>query len=115
MSTLSALRLTSDVQAALVAFRRGVEEYFGDRCRAVVLFGSRARGEARSESDADVMLVLDHVDRADFVAVTDLCGDLLVAHDVIIDPHVVSEGQLARDRAQERPLAMEIERDGVPL
>lgn len=112
---LSGLRLTADVAAALAGFRRGLEERFGSRLRELKLFGSRARGEARHDSDADVLVVLDHVDRADFVAVTDLCGDLLVQHDVIIDPQVIGADRIARDRAEERPLAMEIERDGVAL
>jgi predicted nucleotidyltransferase len=33
-------------------------ELYGDRLFSVILFGSHARGEATSESDIDVMIVL---------------------------------------------------------
>lgn len=34
---------------------------YGDRLRTVVLFGSRARGDAHAESDMDLLVVLDEV------------------------------------------------------
>jgi len=37
---------------------RLLEDRFGDRLVSVVLFGSRARGEARPESDIDLLLVI---------------------------------------------------------
>ena len=40
---------------ALVALR----DLYGDRLRQIVLFGSHARGEAREESDVDVLVVLE--------------------------------------------------------
>ena len=36
-----------------------VEARYGDRLRAVLLYGSRARGEAREDSDYDVALLLE--------------------------------------------------------
>jgi predicted nucleotidyltransferase len=42
----------------LVKFRRAVEEAFGDKVERVVLFGSRARGDARPDSDWDVAVFL---------------------------------------------------------
>ncbi|HEY0838392.1 MAG TPA: nucleotidyltransferase domain-containing protein [Azospirillum sp.] len=42
----------------LVRFRRAVDEAFGDKVERVVLFGSRARGDARPDSDWDVAVFL---------------------------------------------------------
>jgi hypothetical protein len=42
----------------LVRFRRAVEAAFGDKVERVVLFGSRARGDARPDSDWDVAVFL---------------------------------------------------------
>jgi predicted nucleotidyltransferase len=38
----------------LKRFRAALDALYGDRIERVVLFGSRARGEARSDSDYDV-------------------------------------------------------------
>jgi uncharacterized protein len=42
---------------------RALKEAFGDRLKTVVLFGSRARGEARPESDHDVFVVIDDLSK----------------------------------------------------
>jgi predicted nucleotidyltransferase len=43
----------------LTCFRAALEELYGARLSRVVLFGSRARGEARFDSDYDVAVFLD--------------------------------------------------------
>ena len=48
----------------LTRFRAAVTEIYGARLERVVLFGSRARGEARPDSDYDVAVFLrDMADR----------------------------------------------------
>jgi len=47
------------LQPILAELKRGLQEIYGDRLRAVVLFGSQARGEATADSDVDVAVVLD--------------------------------------------------------
>lgn len=42
----------------LLRFRRALNETYGDRVERVVLFGSRARGDARADSDYDVAVFL---------------------------------------------------------
>jgi predicted nucleotidyltransferase len=48
----------------LAELKRGLQEIYGDRLRAVVLFGSQARGEATEDSDVDVAVVLDDFENA---------------------------------------------------
>ncbi|MDO4322103.1 MAG: nucleotidyltransferase domain-containing protein [Lachnospiraceae bacterium] len=36
-----------------------LEQVYGDKLKAVILYGSVARGEATSESDVDIMLLID--------------------------------------------------------
>jgi predicted nucleotidyltransferase len=49
------------VQKALSALREGLIPLYGQRLRGIYLFGSYARGEARPDSDLDVLIVLDSV------------------------------------------------------
>jgi len=46
----------------LVRFRTALDEMYGDRIERVVLFGSRARVDARPDSDYDVALFLRNFD-----------------------------------------------------
>jgi predicted nucleotidyltransferase len=49
----------------LKRFRAALDEMYGERAERVVLFGSRARGDAHRDSDYDVAVFLrDMADRA---------------------------------------------------
>jgi uncharacterized protein len=45
----------------LARYRAALTEMYGDRLERVVLFGSRARGEAQPDSDYDVAIFLNGV------------------------------------------------------
>jgi predicted nucleotidyltransferase len=47
------------VDPVLTRFRAALRHLYGARVERVVLFGSRARGEARPDSDYDVAVFLD--------------------------------------------------------
>jgi uncharacterized protein len=59
--------------------RAALDEMYGERIERVVLFGSRARGEARDDSDYDVAVFLrDITDRfAEMDRLADLGTDIL--------------------------------------
>ncbi|HLJ18072.1 MAG TPA: nucleotidyltransferase domain-containing protein [Bryobacteraceae bacterium] len=46
----------------LAKFRAALAEMYGDRLERVVLYGSRARGDARPDSDYDVAVFLRDMD-----------------------------------------------------
>jgi predicted nucleotidyltransferase len=63
----------------LKRFRVALDEIYGDRVERVVLFGSRARGDASKDSDYDVaVFVRDMPDRfAEMNRLADLSTDIL--------------------------------------
>ena len=52
----------------------------------IILFGSRARGDARPDSDVDLLVVLDEVENhhRSAVAVGDVLADLPIAKDIVV-------------------------------
>jgi predicted nucleotidyltransferase len=75
----------------------------------VILFGSRARGEARSDSDLDLLVIEPDLKgrRAEFVRLREALGDLGVPIDLVVVPasHVDEwghfEGTMLNDALRE--------------
>jgi predicted nucleotidyltransferase len=63
----------------LIRFRAALDALYGERIERVVLFGSRARGDAREDSDYDVAVFLkDLTDRwAELDRLADLSTDIV--------------------------------------
>ncbi len=63
----------------LIRFRGALDALYGERIERVVLFGSRARGDAREDSDYDVAVFLkDLTDRwAELDRLADLSTDIV--------------------------------------
>jgi uncharacterized protein len=55
--------METDIQSTLASFKVSLSALYGDRLRNVFMFGSHARGEQAPESDLDVLIVLDQIDR----------------------------------------------------
>jgi antitoxin ChpS len=56
-----------EVEKALDAFAFAARAHYGDRLTGLYLFGSRARGDYRPDSDADVVVVLADGDWEEWV------------------------------------------------
>jgi uncharacterized protein len=97
----------------LKRFRAAVTEIYGDRLERVVLFGSRARGEAKPDSDYDVAVFLrDMPDRA-----VEMARIAEVETDILFDTGaVINALPLPAEAYRERTGFMsELRRDGLDL
>jgi len=104
-------RLSPFEQTTLAAFAEVVRRRFGARLAALELFGSRARGEGRDDSDLDLLVSIRGLSRTERHQVIDDAADLTLETGLVLSPLVVD----ADTFGAELPLAKEIERDGVPL
>jgi predicted nucleotidyltransferase len=97
----------------LKRFRAALDRLYGDRIERVVLFGSRARGDAREDSDYDVAVFLKSLaDRWQEVdRIVPLVTDILYQEGAFIHamPHRAGSYE---DRT---PLMREIRREGIDL
>jgi predicted nucleotidyltransferase len=107
--------LAPQAGVALAQFARELRRRFGQALIDVRLFGSFARAEADEESDVDVAVVLERADWRTRVEVIDLATDIGLPFDLRISPTIFDRKTYEHWREQERPLVMDIERDGVRL
>jgi HEPN domain-containing protein/predicted nucleotidyltransferase len=80
----------------------------------IVLFGSRARGDARAASDYDVLVEIEGGDDPDGV-LRRRVQDLVSACTASVDVHVRPPGEIERRRDDPGALEWDVARDGVVL
>jgi uncharacterized protein len=93
--------------------RTSLRAMYGDRIERVVVFGSRARGDAHRDSDYDIGVFLkDLTDRwREFHRLADLRSDILAETGAFLEARPFRAGSY-RDCT---PLMHEIRRDGIDL
>lgn len=97
----------------LTKFRTALNELYGDRIERVVLYGSRARGDARSDSDYDVAVFLkDMADRWNEIdRIVEIEVGILDETGAVINALPFSAGSYN----ERTPLMHEIRREGVDV
>ena len=88
-----------------------VRERFGERLVSVTLFGSRARGEGRDDSDLDVLVRLHDATREDRRVLQDVAFDLGLDAGLVISPLLADTATWRGDSF----LAGAIAREGIAL
>lgn len=102
----------------LKRFRAALDEIYGERIERVVLFGSRARGDAGEDSDYDVAVFLKDLKEGDSTSrwreldrLADLRSAILSESDVFFDAKPYPAGAYRNLTT----LMGEIRREGVDL
>jgi predicted nucleotidyltransferase len=97
----------------LVRFRRQLEEIYGDRLERVVLYGSRARGEASAESDYDLAVFIRDLDDrwAELRRLGELGSEILFGTGEFIHALPYAAGAYE----ERTPLMREIRHEGIDL
>jgi predicted nucleotidyltransferase len=88
---------------------------YTDNYRSGFLYGSHARGTAKSGSDIDILVLMDRVDHWSKRAIFDIAYDEFLETGVDISPLVMSVAEYERQKMIGIPLITEIERDRVLL
>ncbi len=105
--------LTHAKPIILAKFRAVLDDLYGNRIERVVLYGSRARGDARPDSDYDIAVFLHDLDDrwAEVEKIAYAASDILAETGALIHAMPYRAGSY-RERT---PLMHEVRREGVEL
>ncbi|NOL48843.1 nucleotidyltransferase domain-containing protein [Pelistega europaea] len=85
----------------------------------VIVYGSRARGDFRPDSDLDIAVILnDETDprRTKMLAITDIGTDLLLKHFILVSPFTVLRHEWENPRTlQQKWFIDNVKKDGVSV
>lgn len=104
----------SQLANILQKLRQEFSRALGDQLENMILFGSQARGQARAESDIDVLVVVrDELDYGDLIRQTSpIVSALSLEYDVVISRAFVSRERFEREQS---PFLLNVRREGVVI
>jgi predicted nucleotidyltransferase len=109
------LTLTPAETSWLHAYRHLLETRFPGCVEAISIFGSKARGDARPDSDLDVLVVIRDGDWHLKEALTRPGYDLAIGTDVVPSLHVYTVAEWEHLRTHASVFREVVERDQVPV
>ncbi len=107
--------VTNKQRAAIQKLLERLRVQYGERIRSTILFGSVARGDFRSDSDIDMLIIADKIDTDFKWKVWAIGADVSLEFDVIFNLRVYPRTRWEHLGVQRKPLWRNIEREGIVL
>ena len=88
---------------------------FGHNLVNIFLFGSQAMNTEKSDSDYDILILLKKKeDWRTKDKIIDICYDIDLKHDILIDPHILAEEELTTIRGKQ-PIFINAMQNGIKI
>ncbi len=107
--------LNEKEKSALKKFKAAVEKAMAGNLVEVKLFGSRARGDARKDSDIDVLVITATGDWHMSDLVYGVATDILLEDEVCISPKVINKENYDHLRKMGTPFIRNVIREGITI
>ena len=114
MKRVYPMNVEEALKPLLGELRAGLEALYGHRLAGLLLYGSRARGDAEAGSDLDVLVALrGQVSPGEEIERTSgLLASLSLRHNEVVSCVFMSEERL---RHEQSPLLLNVRREGLPV
>lgn len=104
------------MQPVIRAFKKVLQDRYGDRLVRFIVFGSTVRGEATPESDIDILITLKGtVDWKLEQAIVRLANRIEMEYDIILDLKVFSEDDIQNTLLGATPFIETVLEEGVAV
>ena len=107
--------LQANEHPAVTRFLEVLRHHHSERVQQMILFGSKARGDSRSWSDIDILIVVDRDDWRLSHAISDLAADVSLEYNVLIGPRVIGKERWERMKQRRFGLYQNVATEGIPL
>jgi predicted nucleotidyltransferase len=109
------MKLSEKETLAVQKLKNILKERIGDDLVELKLFGSKARGDARADSDIDVLVIVKSEDWNVSDLVYEIVTDILLEESVSISPKVISEKKFKAQTEEGIPFIKNVVREGVTV
>ena len=105
----------SAIKDVLAELKNRLQEFLGERMVRLVLYGSKARGDYDRDSDIDIAIIVRGLERELKSRILDIVSDIEMEHLTPLSTLVLSEEDFESLKKMERRIALDIEKEGIPL
>jgi uncharacterized protein len=91
-----------DKRLILTDLKSKLEEQYADAVKNIILFGSQANYTSNEDSDYDVLILLNEdYSKQDENRILDICYDIDLKYNILIDAHLLSTKELETKRGRQ--------------
>lgn len=102
-----------EVRSLVRDFKSRLSARLGERLERVALFGSYARGRVGEDSDIDVLVLIDRLIAHDRWIAAEEAAALMMRERVVLSVLCLDVEEYRRQIERQKPLALDIQREGV--
>lgn len=102
-----------DKRLILIDLKSRLEEQYSDSVKNVILFGSQVNNRENEFSDYDILILMNKdYNKEDENRILDICYDIDLKYNILIDAHLLSIKELETKRGKQ-PIFVNALKDGI--